>query len=219
MNEELKDQKVSPEQEAETTQQEENVGGEAQNQTEAQAEGKDAGTQTASEADADKTPEDLDTAMEIIANLQLAMREKDRKLSEEQDINMRLQADFVNFRKRKEKETRDTVRFANEDLLITLLPILDNFDRTLSAIEKTDNLTAIKEGITLVSNSMKKQLGKIGLEILETKGKPFDSAIHEAIATVPAPAEDQQGIIIDEIERGYKLKDKVIRFAKVVVGE
>jgi len=219
MNEELKDQKVSPEQEAETTQQEENVGGEAHNQTEAQAEGKDAGTQTASEADVDKTPEDLDTAMEIIANLQLAMREKDRKLSEEQDINMRLQADFVNFRKRKEKETRDTVRFANEDLLITLLPILDNFDRTLSAIEKTDNLTAIKEGITLVSNSMKKQLGKIGLEILDTKGKPFDSAIHEAIATVPAPAEDQQGIIIDEIERGYKLKDKVIRFAKVVVGE
>ncbi|MEL6624361.1 MAG: nucleotide exchange factor GrpE [Bacteroidota bacterium] len=219
MNEELKDQKVSPEQEAETTQQEENVGGEAHNQTEAQAEGKDAGTQTASEADVDKTPEDLDTAMEIIANLQLAMREKDRKLSEEQDINMRLQADFVNFRKRKEKETRDTVRFANEDLLITLLPILDNFDRTLSAIEKTDNLTAIKEGITLVSNSMKKQLGKIGLEILDTKGKPFDSAIHEAIATIPAPAEDQQGIIIDEIEKGYKLKDKVIRFAKVVVGE
>ncbi|MEL7191344.1 MAG: nucleotide exchange factor GrpE [Bacteroidota bacterium] len=219
MNEELKDQKVSPEQEAETTQQEENVGGKAHNQTEAQAEGKDAGTQTASEADVDKTPEDLDTAMEIIANLQLAMREKDRKLSEEQDINMRLQADFVNFRKRKEKETRDTVRFANEDLLITLLPILDNFDRTLSAIEKTDNLTAIKEGITLVSNSMKKQLGKIGLEILDTKGKPFDSAIHEAIATIPAPAEDQQGIIIDEIEKGYKLKDKVIRFAKVVVGE
>ncbi|MEO0582349.1 MAG: nucleotide exchange factor GrpE [Bacteroidota bacterium] len=219
MNEELKDQKVSPDQEAETTQQEENVGGESQNHTEAQVEEADAGAKAAPEEDTNETPEDLDKAMEIIANLQLALREKDRKLSEEQDINMRLQADFVNFRKRKEKETRDTVRFANEDLLVTLLPILDNFDRTLSAIEKTDNLTAVKEGITLVSNSMKKQLGKIGLEILETKGKPFDSAIHEAIATIPAPAEDQQGIIIDEIEKGYKLKDKVIRFAKVVVGE
>ncbi|MEL6132001.1 MAG: nucleotide exchange factor GrpE [Bacteroidota bacterium] len=202
---------ISPEEEADTTQPEEKVGEEVQDQAEAQAEDTD---DLINEA-----PEDLDTAMEIIAKLQLALRNKERKLAEEQEINMRLQADFVNFRKRKEKEMRDTVRFANEDLLVTLLPIIDNFDRTLSAIEKTDNLTAVKDGITLVSNSMKKQLGKIGLEILETKGKAFDSNLHEAIATVPAPSKDQEGIIIDEIEKGYKLKDKVIRFAKVVVGE
>ena len=219
MNEELKDQKVSPEQEAETKQQEENVGEESQNHTEAQAESKDAGTQATSEADVNQTPEDLDTAMEIIANLQLAIREKDRKLSEEQDINMRLQADFVNFRKRKEKETRDTVRFANEDLLVTLLPILDNFDRTLSAIEKTDNLTAVKDGINLVSNSMIKQLKKIGLEPIESKGKAFDLNLHEAITSIPVEEEEKKGTVIDVVEKGYKLKDKVIRFSKVVIGE
>lgn len=161
----------------------------------------------------------LDEAMAAIANLQLQLRTAEEGLKAQQEQNLRLQADFINFRKRKERETSDMVRFANQDLIRELLPVLDNFDRTLDAIDKTDNLTAIKEGIALVDQSMKRQLQKIGLEPIEAKGKAFDSEWHEAITTVPAPDESQQGMVIDEIEKGYKLKERVIRFSKVVVGE
>jgi len=158
-------------------------------------------------------------AMKALAELQLKLRETQRELEEQKSLAMRLQADFINFRKRKEKEMSDTVRFANEDLLKELLPILDNFDRALEAIDKTDNLAAVKEGIGLVSNNMRRQLGKIGLEPIESKGKEFDVNLHDAITSVPVEEEEKKGIVIDEIEKGYRLKDKVIRFSKVVVGE
>jgi len=111
------------------------------------------------------------------------------------------------------------VRFANEDLIKNLLPILDNFDRTLDAIEKSDNLAAIKEGISLVDSSMKYQLQKIGLEPIACKGKPFDPALHDAISSLEVEEEEKKGTILDEVERGYVLKDKVIRFSKVIVAE
>lgn len=163
--------------------------------------------------------EDLEGAMAALTKVHLAWKKTRDELKAQSDINLRLQADFVNFRKRKEKEVTDSKRFANQDLLTKLLPILDNFDRTLDAIEKTDNLTAVKEGITLVDTNLRKTLAKIGLEPIETKGKPFDSEIHEAITSIPVEDEAQKGNIVDEVEKGYKLKDRVIRFSKVIVGE
>lgn len=161
----------------------------------------------------------VDDAIQVIADLQAKLRDARVERDDHKDKALRLQADFVNFRKRKEKELADRVRFANQDLLRTLLPVLDNFDRTLDAIEKTDNLTAVKEGIGMVDNSMKKTLSKIGLEPIESTGKEFDSELHEAITSIPVEDEKQKGKVMDTIEKGYKLKDRVIRFAKVVVGE
>lgn len=150
----------------------------------------------------------------LTASLNAAQKE----LEEAKDQNLRLQADFVNFRKRKEKEMTDTIAYANEGLVKSLLPILDDFQRTLVAIEKTDNLTAIKDGIVMVSKNMSHILSKIGLEPIQAIGEAFDTNLHEAITTIAA-SEEQQGIVIDEVEKGYKLKEKVVRFSKVVIGE
>ncbi len=146
----------------------------------------------------------------------LALEKENADLKEQ---NLRLQADFVNFRKRKEKEMVDTTAFANEGLLKQLLPILDDFDRTLKAIENSDNLTAIKDGIDMVAKNMRHSLQKVGLEPIEAIGKVFSPAFHEAITAISVEEEEKKGLIFDEIEKGYKLKEKVIRPAKVVIGE
>ncbi|MEZ4829497.1 MAG: nucleotide exchange factor GrpE [Bacteroidia bacterium] len=161
----------------------------------------------------------LEDAIKVIANLQLKLRNAHQHIEEHKDKVLRLQADFDNFRKRKAKEQADTVRFANQDLLLSLLPVLDNFSRTLDAIDKTDNLAAVKEGIGLVDNSMRQQLTKIGLEPIDCVGKHFDSELHEAISSIPTDDESKKGLIIDEVEKGYKYREKVIRFSKVIVGE
>ena len=171
------------------------------------------------EVEMDEGDMTLEKAIETIGQLQVELRQVREEAEEAKAQAMRLQADFVNFRKRQEKELSNTVRLANEDLLVKLLPILDNFDRTLSSIEKTDNLTAIKEGISMVDKSMRRQLSKAGLEPIEAKGQEFDSELHEAITTVSVEDEQQKGKVIDEVEKGYKLKDRVIRYAKVVIGE
>lgn len=173
----------------------------------------------AEETEAKEEVQDLETAKEVIANLQVELHQARQEAQEAKSHAVRLQADFQNFRRRQEKEMASTIRFANEDLLKQLLPILDNFDRTLDAMEKTDNLSAIKEGIAMVDKSMKKQLNKIGLEPIPAKGKPFDSELHEAITTIPVEDEAQKDQVIDEVEKGYKLKDRVLRYAKVVIGE
>lgn len=161
----------------------------------------------------------LEEAMETIARFQLENRQLKETVADLEDQHKRLQADFINFRKRKEKEASENIRYANVDLLKALLPILDNFDRTLDAIEKTDNLAAVKDGIGLVSNSLRKQLTKVGLEPISIENREFDPALHEAITTVPVEEEDKKGQIFEFVEKGYKLKDRVIRYAKVVVGE
>ncbi|MEL6593527.1 MAG: nucleotide exchange factor GrpE [Bacteroidota bacterium] len=161
----------------------------------------------------------LDDAMKVIADLQQQLKDSQIALSEQKDQVLRLNADFVNFRNRQKKELSDNIRFANQDLLKNLLPVLDDFDRTLKAIDKTDNLSAVKEGISMVSNSMRKRFAKVGLEPIESMGKEFDSELHEAITTIPVEEDTQKGKVVDEVEKGYKLKDRVIRFSKVVVGE
>lgn len=200
---------------------------EEQNENSESAEGEvKVETETSAKAEKQKAEEsseeslpNMEAAMKAIAELRLELRKAQKEAGEHKSQALRLQADFINFRKRKEKEMGDTVRFANEDLVKELLPVLDNFDRTLDAIDKTDNLAAVKEGITLVSNSMRRQLNKIGLEPIDSKGKKFDVNVHDAITSIPVEEEKKKGVVIDEVEKGYKLKDKVIRFSKVVVGE
>lgn len=140
-------------------------------------------------------------------------------LEEAEDQNMRLKADFSNFRKRKEKEMADTVVYANASLLKELLPVLDDFERTLTAMEKSDNLAAIKSGIEGVNRNLNRILKKIGMEPIGTeKGDEFDSNVHEAITTVDM-GEEFSGKVFDIMERGYRLRERVLRYARVVVGE
>lgn len=141
------------------------------------------------------------------------------ELQEAKDKYIRLYADFENLRRRSAKEKIEQIKLANEGLLKDLLPILDDFDRALKAFEDTEDKDAVKEGVKLIQDKFGKTLLNKGLKPMEsTIGKDFDVEEHESIAQVPAPSEDQKGKVIDEIERGYYLHDKVVRFAKVVVG-
>lgn len=164
-------------------------------------------------------PSNMEEALKMIADLHLKLRDSEAELSKQQDLRLRLQADFENFRKRKNKEMSDSIRFANQELLLQLIPVLDNFDRTLDAIDKTDNLSAVKDGISVVDKSMKKTFKKIGMEPINSIGKELNPEFHEVITTVPVEEKKKKGVVIDEIEKGYKLKDRVIRVAKVVIGE
>jgi len=164
-------------------------------------------------------PMTVDELKDQVKSLQEELDKTAKEANSFKDQYIRLQAEFINFRKRKEQETINVVKFANEGLVKDLLPIIDNFDRTLDAIEKTDNLTAIKDGIKLVDKSMRQQLERIGLKPIECLNKEFDAEYHEAISSIPVEEESKKGKIVDEVERGYVLKDKVIRYSKVIVGE
>lgn len=143
---------------------------------------------------------------------------KDMEIAELKGNYLRLMAEFDNFRKRTIREKQQIQEYAAEEVMKKLLPSLDDLDRTLTAMEKTDNLTSIKEGIVIVNEKLKKNLHKIGLHEIKSKGEPFDLELHEAIASHDL-GEDKSGIIVEEVEKGYKLKDKVIRYSKVIVGE
>lgn len=132
---------------------------------------------------------------------------------------LRLMAEFDNFRKRTRREMDAFREYASEGVLKALLPVLDDFNRTVEALDKTDNLASLKEGVVMVNNKLFRVLEKEGLQAIESKGQPFDSELHEAIHSVPIPDEEQKGKVLEEVEKGYRLKDKVIRYAKVVVGE
>jgi len=141
------------------------------------------------------------------------------ELQEAKDKYVRLYADFENFRRRTAKEKIEQVKLANEGLLRDLLPILDDFERALKSFDSAEDKEAISEGVKLIQDKFGKTLLNKGLKPMESSiGKVFDVEEHESIAQVPAQSEDQKGKVIDEIERGYYLHDKVVRFAKVVVG-
>ncbi len=141
------------------------------------------------------------------------------KLAELNDKHLRLQAEFNNYRKRTLNEKMELLKSGGEDIIVALLPLLDNFERAISANEKTDDVQAIKEGIDLIYNSFKDFFNKKGVKEIEAVNKPFDTDFHEALTKVPAPSKDLKGKVIDVIEKGYTFNDKVIRFSKVVVGE
>lgn len=134
------------------------------------------------------------------------------------DKYLRLYSEFENFRRRTAKERLELIKAANEELLIALLPVLDDFERASKSIETASDLQAVKDGVRLIHEKFYKILEGRGLKFMESLGKALDPELHEAVAQIPAPSDEEKGKIIDELERGYYLNDKVIRFAKVVTG-
>ena len=147
------------------------------------------------------------------------IEELGEKLAEINDKHIRLQAEFDNYRKRTLNEKIELMKSGGADILQALLPVMDNFERAIDASSKTKEIEAIREGIDLIYNSFKDFLEKKGIKPMDAKGKEFDTDFHEALTKIPAPEEDLKGKVVDVIEKGYLHNDKVMRFAKVVVGE
>jgi molecular chaperone GrpE len=162
-----------------------------------------------------------DTAAEgdqLLMDMRAEMESAKKRAQEATDQYLRVLAEFDNFRKRSRREYESLLEYASEKVLSALLPVLDDFDRTLTAMEKTDNLSSIKDGINMVTNKLHRTLEKEGLNLIDCKDADFDSALHEAIHSIEVDAE-KKGKVLEQVEKGYRLKDKVIRYAKVIVGE
>lgn len=151
------------------------------------------------------------------ANDKKALEEEKAKCAELNDKHLRLQAEFDNFRKRTAKEKLDLTVTASENVIKDILPVLDDFERALQNMEKNGN-EADLQGVTLIFNKLKDTLKKKGLEEIEAMNAEFNTDEHEALTMIPAPEEDKKGKVLDVIQKGYKLNGKVIRFARVVVG-
>ncbi len=135
------------------------------------------------------------------------------------DKYMRLYAEFDNFRKRSLKEKSDILSTASANVIKELLPVLDDFDRATKANETAEDIQAVKEGFVLIHNKFNNSLVAKGLKPINATGQVFDTDFHEAITQIPAPSDDLKGKVVDELEKGYTLNDKVIRFSKVVIGQ
>lgn len=134
------------------------------------------------------------------------------------DKYVRLYAEFDNYKRRTTKERIELLQTAGKDVIVSMLSVLDDFERAAKAMETATEVAPVKEGIELVHHKLKSLLNQKGLKEMESKGKVFDPELHEAITNIPAPSNNLKGKVIDEVEKGYSLNDKVIRFAKVVVG-
>ena len=164
------------------------------------------------EGQGDKTPGGDYSVEEQLARLQ-------RDYADLQDKYIRLAAEFDNFKRRTLKERLDLMRTAAQDTIQALLPALDDFDRVKTASELPNSPEPFSEGVKLVYHKLYNILAAQGLEPMESNGQDFDTEIHEAITEIPVPTEEMKGKVIDTLEKGYKLKDKMIRYAKVVVGK
>jgi molecular chaperone GrpE len=140
------------------------------------------------------------------------------KVNELNDKYLRLYSEFDNFRKRTLKEKIDLSRTASENMIIDLLPVLDDFDRAIASMASTDNIEAIKEGEQLIHAKMKAIFASKGLQEITSIGEAFNTDFHEAITSIPAPSEELKNKVVDEVQKGYTLHDKVIRFSKVIIG-
>lgn len=147
------------------------------------------------------------------------LAELQKKYDELNDTHLRLRAEFDNYRKRTLREKSELIKNGGESALTHLLPVVDDFERALQNIQKAEDLTAVAEGINLIYNKFVSYLTSQGVKAMDIVGKPFDADICEAIATIPAPEEGMKGKVIDCVQTGYTLNDKVLRHAKVVVGE
>ena len=140
-------------------------------------------------------------------------------IEEQKDKYLRLSAEFDNYRKRTMKEKAELILNGGEKSLSSILPVVDDFERAIKTMETAKDVKAVKEGVELIYNKFMATLAQNGVKVIETKDQPLDTDYHEAIAVIPAPSEEQKGKILDCVQTGYTLNDKVIRHAKVVVGE
>ena len=141
------------------------------------------------------------------------------KLQQMEDKYLRLVAEYDNYRKRTLREKMELSKSAGEDILIGLLPVVDDFERALGHIDEANDLKAVKEGIDLIYGKFKEFLKQKGVKEIEANHQEFDTDLHEAMTKIPAPEEKLKGKVLDVLEKGYTLQDKVIRYSKVVVGE
>ncbi len=149
----------------------------------------------------------------------LKIAEIEKKLAELTDKYLRLSAEFDNYRKRTLREKIEMIKTASDSVMRNILPVIDDFERAIKSIEASMDSNAIKEGIHLIYNKFNDFIKQNGIKEIDALGNEFNTDLHEAITKIPAPSEEMKGKIIDVIQKGYTLNDKVIRFAKVVVGE
>lgn len=144
--------------------------------------------------------------------------ELEEQVAMQNDKFLRLYSEFDNFRKRTAREKVELLNTAGEDIIKNLLPVLDNFERAIKTNETATDLKAVNEGINLIAQMLRSSLQQRGLQAIVSIGEPFNTDLHEAITEIPAPTPELKGKVVDEVEKGYTLNGKVIRFAKVVVG-
>lgn len=143
----------------------------------------------------------------------------EQKYNELNDTYLRLYADFENYRRKTIKEKAELLKSASKDVLVNILPVVDNFERALQTIESATDVKAVGEGVSLIYQQVLTFLKQNGVEPIVTENETFDTELHEAITTIPVQDEAMKGKVVDCTQKGYKLYDKVIRFAKVVVGQ
>jgi len=153
-----------------------------------------------------------DEAQEQIEKLQ-------NELADMKDKHVRLQAEFDNFRKRTMKEKMELMKSGGESVLMNIIPVVDDLERALTAFSQVEDENPLKQGVTLIYNKFQEFLKQNGIKEIEAKEKDFDTDLHEAIVKIPAPSEELKGKVVDVVQKGYLLHEKVIRFAKVVIGE
>lgn len=156
------------------------------------------------------------------SKLQEKEAEIEQLKAEKAELNdrfLRLFSEFDNYKKRVSKEKLDLIATASEKVIVSLLPIIDDFERAIAANEKVEDINAIKEGFNLIYNKLVQTMKRFDVEEIQAKGEEFNTDFHEAVTHFPAQNEEDKGKVIDVTEKGYKLKDKVIRYAKVVVGQ
>ncbi len=151
--------------------------------------------------------------------LEKELEEAQTVIEEQKDKYLRLSAEFDNYRKRTIKEKAELILNGGEKSISSILPVIDDFERAIKTMETAKDVNAVKEGVELIYNKFMAVLAQNGVKVIETKDQPLDTDYHEAIAVIPAPSEEQKGKILDCVQTGYTLNDKVIRHAKVVVGE
>lgn len=170
-------------------------------------------------AEKEETPsaEQDNEAFEVVKKS--AEDELTEKLAEMQDKYLRLSAEFDNYRKRTLREKMEITKTAGEVLLVSILPVIDDFERALRSMDAVENCDSIKEGVLLIYNKLSDFLRQNGVKEVEALDRDFDADMHEAVTKIPAPVESAKGKVIDVIQKGYTLNEKVIRYPKVVVGE
>ena len=175
----------------------------------------------AEENPTEETAQEEGPAQELTVEEQLAnmLAEAQHMVSDERDKYLRLSAEFDNYRKRTLKEKAELIKNGAEKTLTAILPVLDDFERALKNMEASEETKAMKEGVELIFSKFQKILGQEGLQKIETDGQAFDTDFHEAIALIPSPSEELKGKILDCVQTGYMLNDKVIRHAKVAVAQ
>lgn len=180
--------------------------------------------QNEAEATAGQEQEDQETKQEEAPTDEAEKQEQELEkahaaLEEQKDKYLRLSAEFDNYRKRTMKEKAELILNGGEKTITSILPIVDDFERALKNMETATDVAAIREGVELIYNKFMSVLGQNGVKVIETKEQALNTDFHEAIAVIPAPQEELKGKILDCVQTGYTLNDKVIRHAKVVVGE